>query len=86
MKIKKNVILRSIAGEHMLVPVGDTVFRYNGIFMLTDSGKFLWDKIREGADSEGLVKALIEEYEIDEATASEDVSQFLEKLRAFEII
>lgn len=86
MEIKKNVIVRTVAGEHMLVPVGDTVFQYNGIFMLTDSGKLLWDKIREGAESEDLVKALIQEYEIDEATASQDVSEFLEKLRSYEII
>ncbi len=86
MEIKKNVIMRTVAGEHMLVPVGDTVFQYNGIFMLTDSGKLLWDKIREGAESEGLVKALIEEYEIDEATASKDVADFLEKLQSYEII
>lgn len=86
MEIKKNVILRTVAGEHMLVPVGDTVFQYNGIFMLTDSGKLLWDKIREGAESEELVKALIEEYEIDEETASKDVSEFLERLKSYEII
>ncbi|MBQ3006147.1 MAG: PqqD family protein [Clostridia bacterium] len=86
MEIKKNVIMRTVAGEHMLVPVGDTVFQYNGIFMLTDSGKLLWDKIRDGAESEGLVKALIEEYEIDEATASKDVADFLEKLQSYEII
>ena len=78
--------MRTVAGEHMLVPVGDTVFQYNGIFMLTDSGKLLWDKIRDGAESEGLVKALIEEYDIDEATASKDVADFLEKLQSYEII
>ena len=86
MEIKKKVIIRTVAGEHMLIPVGDTVFQYNGIFMLTDSGKLLWDKIREGAESEGLVKALIEEYEIDEATASKDVADFLKKLQSYEII
>ena len=86
MEIKKKTVLRTVAGEHMLMPVGDTVFQYNGIFMLTESGKFLWDKICEGAESEDLIKALTEEYEIDEATASEDVMQFIEKLRSYEII
>lgn len=86
MEIKKNMIARTVAGEHMLVPIGDTVFQYNGIFMLTDSGKILWDKIRDGAEEEELVKALIEEYEIDEATAAADVAEFLEKLRSYEII
>ncbi len=86
MEIKKNVIMRTVAGEHMLVPVGDTVFQYNGIFMLTDSGKFLWDKIREGAEKDELVDALTAEYDVDKLTAEKDVAEFLEKLQSYEII
>lgn len=86
MDIKKNVILRTVAGEHMLVPIGDTVFQYNGIFMMTDSGKLLWENIRNGAEKDELVKVLTVEYEIDEATALQDVEEFLEKLRSYEII
>lgn len=86
MEIKKNVIVRTVAGEHMLVPVGDTVFEYNGIFMLTDSGKLLWDKICEGAEKEEVVKSLTEEYDVDEATALQDVDAFLQKLQSYEII
>lgn len=86
MEIKKKVIVRTVAGEHMLVPIGDTVFQYNGIFMLTDSGRFLWNKICEGTEKDELIKALTEEYEVDEATASADVAEFLEKLQTYEII
>ena len=86
MDIKKKVILRTIAGEHMLVPVGDTAFQYNGIFMLTESGKFLWQSISEGAEKEELVEVLIKEYEIDESTAENDVEAFLDKLRNYGII
>ncbi len=86
MEIKKQVILRSVAGEHMLIPVGETVFQYNGIFMLTESGKILWENIVKGADEEGLVQALVQEYEIDYDTAKADVQEFLEMLKAFEII
>ena len=70
----------------MLIPVGETVFQYNGIFMLTESGKILWESIEKGADEDGLVKALIEEYGIDSDTATADVQEFLEMLRSFEII
>lgn len=86
MEIKKQVILRSVAGEHMLIPVGETVFQYNGIFMLTESGKFLWEHIVNGAEESELTSLLASEYELDEATASADAQEFLEMLRAFEII
>ena len=86
MEIKKQVILRSVAGEHMLIPVGETVFEYNGIFMLTESGKLLWENIEKGADEEALKDLLMKEYEIDSDTASNDVKEFLEMLKTFGII
>ena len=70
----------------MLIPVGETVFQYNGIFMLTESGKILWEGIVNGADEEGLTQALVQEYEVDYDTAKADVQEFLEMLRSFEII
>ncbi len=86
MEIKKNVILRTVAGENMLIPVGDTVFEYNGIFCLTESGKLLWEQIKYGAEKEQLIDLLINEYEIDYKTASEDVTEFLGKLSEYGII
>ena len=86
MEIKKQVILRSVAGEHMLIPVGETVFEYNGIFMITESGKFLWENIVNGADKNELADLLAKEYGIDSATALEDVNEFIETLKAFGIV
>ncbi len=70
----------------MLIPVGDTVLKYNGIFHLTESGKQLWEQIQNGAEKEDLVEFLQKEYEIDFATADEDVTSFIEKLSEFEMI
>ena len=86
MEIKKQVILRSVAGEHMLIPVGETVFEYNGIFMLTESGKFLWENISNGAEETDLINLLMQEYGIDSDTATADVKEFIEMLRTFGIV
>ena len=86
MEIKKQVILRSVAGEHMLIPVGETVLEYNGIFMITESGKFLWENIVNGADEKELADLLAQEYGIDTNTAAADVNEFLEMLKTFGII
>lgn len=86
MEIKKQVVLRSVAGEYMLIPIGETVFEYNGIFMLTESGKILWENIEKGAEVEQLKEVLMAEYGIDSEVASADVDEFLEMLKAFGII
>ena len=70
----------------MLIPVGETVFEYNGIFMITESGKFLWENIVNGADENELADLLAKEYGIDSATALEDVNEFIETLKAFGIV
>lgn len=86
MEIKKQVISRCVAGEYMLIPAGETVLEYNGIFTITESGKFLWDNIEKGADEKELVNLLVQEYGIDTDTASADVNEFIEMLRAFGIV
>ena len=70
----------------MLIPVGETVFEYNGIFMMTESGKLLWENIEKGAEENDLKELLMQEYEIDSETALNDVKEFLEMLKAFGII
>lgn len=86
MLIKKELLKRQIAGETFLVPLGKTVYDNNGLFLLSDVGAFLWDRIPGADNEETLVRAVLEEYEIDEKTAREDIGAFLDKLRSMDII
>jgi hypothetical protein len=86
MKVVKQVILRTIAGESVLVPVGETVSEYNGLFLLTESGKLLWEAIQNGKEKEELADLLVKEYEIDKTEALQDASEFVDKLVEFGIV
>ena len=86
MKIKKELIKRSIAGETVLVPVGRTVYEANGLFVLNELGAFLWDRLPEAQNEAQLLAAILEEYEVDEQTASRDLTAFLDKLKEMEIL
>lgn len=86
MEIKKKVILRAVADEYILVPVGDTVMEYNGIFIMTESARLLWDAINAGKEREDLPDVLLSEYDIDRPTAQADVNEFLDRLSAYGII
>ena len=80
MKIKKDVVVRCVAGEYMLIPIGDAITDYNGLFVITESGMLLWDLIKNGAEKDELVSALMKEYGIDSKTATEDINEFIKKL------
>ena len=43
MKIKKELIKREIAGDTILVPVGQTVYDANGLFVMNELAAFIWD-------------------------------------------
>ena len=86
MNIKKELISREIAGERFLVPVGKTVYDFHGLFILTEVGGFIWDLLPEAEDSEQIVAAVLDSYDVDEVTARADVTAFLEKLTELDII
>ena len=81
MEIKKEVVVRCVAGEYMLIPIGEAITDYNGLFVITESGMLLWNLIKNGAEKDELVSALMKEYGIDSKTAAEDTNEFIQKLR-----
>ena len=80
MKVREDLILREVAGENILIPVGEIALDIKGMFTLTESGTLLYRKLTEGCTKEDLVQTLLDEYEVDQEMASEDVDAFLEQL------
>ena len=80
MKLKKNFVLRQVAGAYMVLPLGQATVSFEGMLKLNDSGALLWNALKKGADLDGLVNTLTAEYEVSEAQARADVKEFLDKL------
>ena len=80
MKISRDYIIREIAGEYVVVPTGAAAARFNGLITINGIGAFLWRMLQKEADEAGLLQAVLEEYETDEATAKADIAQFLQVL------
>ena len=47
MKIVKEFVKRNVAGQAILVPVGDTAEEFNGMITLTESAEFIWDHLEK---------------------------------------
>ena len=80
MKIKDGFVLRKVADTYVVVAVGAEAKKHNVMITLNETGSLLWNKLTEGTDEEGLVNAILEEYDIDKETAAKDVSAFLAKI------
>ena len=82
MKIKEGFMLREMAGQWVVVPLGNNVVDINGIITLSASAAVLWRELENGVgDTDGLAAALMKEYEIDRETALRDCEEFIGQLK-----
>ena len=86
MKIKDGYLLREVAGNYIVVAVGEAVKEFNGVINLNETGAFLWKILQEGATEEQLLNALLEEYEVEKELAEKDVKAFVAKLTEAKLI
>ena len=86
MNVRKQLVKRTIAGDVILVPVGDALLELKGLLTLNETGERMWDLLLQCDTEEALVQHMLEEYEVDEATLRTDVREFLAQLRQLEIL
>ena len=79
MKLKEGFVLRTVAGETVVIPSGDDM-DLNMMITLNDTGRFLWEHLENGAEKEDLLKAMLGEYDVDEDTAKAHIDAFCAKL------
>ena len=79
MKLKDGFILREVAGQTVVLPVGGDL-DLNMMITLNETGAFLWKQLENENDEAGLVAALLAEYDVDAATAKPAGEGFVAKL------
>lgn len=86
MIIKKEMILRKVGLDIILVPVGNALKDHNGLFMLTESACFLWNNLPECDSVQELADRLFDEYDVTKEQALADTQEFIDKLTELGII
>ncbi|MCD8021121.1 MAG: PqqD family protein [Clostridiales bacterium] len=84
--MRKDFIIREIAGEIVIIPVNEAAVHFQGIMSLNESGKLLWDRLQEDVSEDTLIAALLEDYDTTHDVAKHDVSVFLDQLRKQNIL
>ncbi len=86
MKLKSGFVIREIAGNSIIVPVGERVKDFNGVINLNDTGVFMWGLLEKGTTEEEMVQAVLSEYDVEKAVAERDVKKFVEKLKEAKLL
>ncbi len=74
-------MLREIAGDRLLIPVGEQVLSFAGLICLNETAAFVWKQLETPKSMEELTEAMCQEYEIAPDTAREDIEELLTLLR-----
>lgn len=80
MRQKKGFKLHTICDDHVIVAEGIENIDFSMIISMNESSAYLWQKTQDTDFTvDDLCRLLLEEYEVDEATASADAKAVAEK-------
>lgn len=80
MKIKENYMLRRVADTFVVVPIGNAVADFNGMINLNSVGAFLWNRLESETTFDEVLRAMLEEYDVEESVARKDLESFVNEL------
>ncbi len=86
MKAKSGFVLRNVAGEYILMPVGENIANYKGSVILNKVSAFIWEKLEEPVSREDLLAAVLGEFDVEEATAAKDLDDILQRFDELELL
>lgn len=86
MKTSELYIFRDIAGDSLLVPVGEATQRLNGMIHLDETAAFIWNQIDTAKNLDEIVENILQNYDVNPETARQDVYGFCLELYKREMI
>lgn len=86
MKLRGEFVVRQVMDCVAAIPVGTTALQLNGMILLNDVSQVIWETLAKGCTVEDLVIALTDTFEVSAEEAKTDVMEFLDKLRAAQLL
>ena len=86
MKVKNEYVLKTVGDQIIVVPIGLEAVKFHGMLTLNESGKFLFENLKEATTPEELTKKLVEAYDVSYEQAAADVLKFVSVLKERDIL
>ncbi len=81
-----SMVARKVADELILVPIRQNVGDLQSIYTINEVGARIWELLDSEKNVSDIVKAIIEEYDVEHSTAEADVVEFLAQMESIEAI
>jgi hypothetical protein len=86
MKLCGEFVVRQVMDHIVAIPVGQTALQFNGMILLNDVSKKIWDGLEQGTDLESAVKVVTDAFDVSADEAQADILEFCEKLRKLQLL
>ncbi len=86
MKLQGEFIVRETVGQILAIPVGETALKLNGMILLNEVSRVIWERLGEETTVDAIVAALTEQFDVTEEEAREDTEAFLQKLQSARLL
>lgn len=83
MKLKYEFAINQLCGTWCAVPVGN---QYQGVISLNESAADMMKYLSEDISEEDLVQKMLNEYDVPEQYLRKEVHEFIEKLKAENVL
>lgn len=86
MKLKEGIITNSIDGESFAIATGKAAKDFNGLIKNNPTAAYIFELLKEEQTEDSLVAAMLEKYDVDDATVRADVKELVALLKAKNLI
>lgn len=84
-RVKPDFVMREIAGEYAIVPVGEECLISNAVMTPNDTAVFFWKAFQKPSTIEDVVKKGINEYEISEDKIRSAAHRFITETLRYQV-
>ena len=78
--------MREPGREIRLVPGGKTPLQFNGMITLNPVSAQIWRSLEQGAPYEEILRSILDQFDVAEDTARQDLDRFLEEMRGRDLL
>lgn len=86
MKLKDGIVTNSIDGESFAIATGKAAKEFNGLVKNNPSAAFIFELLKREQTEDSIVNAMMEKYDVDEATVRADVKELIDLLKSKKLI
>ena len=86
MRLRGEFVVRQVMDSVVAIPVGETALDLNGMILLNDVSKAIWDCLEQETDVAAIVKAITDAFEVSPEEAEADILEFLRQLRELQLL